>query len=78
MEEKTNSKLEKVLERPRKALERFPTVFLLLVTSGVVMVLFGFEKLFDRISFLNENPVVMIVVGVSILIFTGSLYKKLS
>ena len=69
---------ERIVERPRKSLERFPTIFLLLTTAGVVMVLFGFERLFSVIPFFNNNPILMIILGLGILIFTGQLFKKLN
>jgi len=68
---------ERVVERPRKTLERFPTLFLLLTTAGLVLVLFGFERLFAVIPFFNNNPILMIFLGLGILISTGRLYKKL-
>lgn len=71
-------KVEKILESPRRALERFPTIFLLLVTAGAVLVFFGFERLFDQIPALRENPILMIFAGVAILVLTGKLFKKLS
>ena len=67
----------RIVKKPRKTLERFPTLFLLLTTAGIVLVLFGFERTFDKIAFFHNNPIVMIILGFGILIFTGKLYKKL-
>lgn len=77
IDEVVHQKMDMISERPRKTLERFPTLFLLLTTSGAVLVLFGFERFFDRVTFFRENPLLMIALGVAILIFTGKLYKKL-
>lgn len=77
LEKTATSEFEKAVARPRKALERFPTLFLLLATAGAVLVFFGFERLFDSLPILRDNPLVMIVIGLGLLIFTGRLYKKL-
>jgi len=68
---------ERIVERPRKTLERFPSLFLLLTTMGIVLVMFGFERFFDNIPFFHNNPTIMILLGLGILVFTGRLYKKL-
>jgi len=67
----------KLAQRRQSAFERFPLLFTLLATFGVVATLYGFEHLIDRIHWLANNPVVSLLVGLAILIFTGSLYKKL-
>lgn len=72
-----SGEFERIVERPRKTLERFPAVFLVLTTAGIVLVMFGFERYFDNIPFFHNNPTVMIILGLGILIFTGRLYKKL-
>jgi len=77
LEESLQNTFNKTVNRPRKVLERFPTLFLLLVTAGVVLVLFGFERLFDSIAYFHDNPILMIILGLGILVFTGRLYKKL-
>jgi hypothetical protein len=59
-------------------LKRFPIVFSLLTTFGVATTFLGFEKIVSDISFLDEHPVVMLILGISILAVTGTLYKKLS
>tara|TARA_Y100001935_G_C17090546_1_gene400940 strand:- start:367 stop:615 length:249 start_codon:yes stop_codon:yes gene_type:complete len=69
--------IDRVAEKPRKALSNFPTLFLLLTTAGLVLVLSGFERAFDQIGILRDNPILMITIGLIILIFTGQLYKKL-
>ncbi len=77
IEEAAKNKFNNAVERPRKALERFPTIFLLLVTAGVVLVLSGFERIFDNIPIFRDNPILMVIFGIIILLFTGKLYKKL-
>lgn len=59
------------------AFNRFPLLFTMLTTFGVVTVLYGFEHLIDRISFLADRPIISLLTGLAILAVTGSLYKKL-
>jgi uncharacterized integral membrane protein len=59
-------------------LKRFPVLFALLTTFGVSTTFYGFNKLIDQIAILNNNPLLMLIVGMGILTFTGTLYKKLS
>lgn len=56
---------------------RFPILFILLVTFGFTAALTGAEQILLKIAFLNEHPIIMFVLGVGILIATGTLYKKL-
>lgn len=57
---------------------RFPILFLFLSTFGLVTTLYGFEKIIDQIRFFEENPLMVLVAGIIILIITGSLYKRLN
>jgi len=75
--EKELEKVHRAFERPRRALQRFPTLFLLLVAGGAVMVFYGFQRIFDEIPFLYNHPFIMFFLGIAILVFTGKLYKKL-
>ena len=56
----------------------FPMLFVLLTSFGLVATFYGFEKVIDQIPYFTENPHMILVTGVSILLFTGALYKKLS
>lgn len=55
---------------------RFPALFLLLVTFGVTLTLFGIQRYLEE-SWLNAHPWVAVFLGVVVLTATGSLYKKL-
>ncbi len=57
---------------------RFPLVSALFATFGVVAVFYGFEKIIDRIDFLANHPIVLLISGLVILIVTGTVYKKLN
>jgi energy-converting hydrogenase Eha subunit E len=59
-------------------LKRFPILFSLLTTLGVATTFLGFEKIVSTIPFLDQNPIVMLILGINILAATGTLYKKLS
>jgi hypothetical protein len=62
----------------KSVLTRFPIVFSLLTTFGVATTFLGFEKIVSNIAFLDQHPFVMLILGISILAATGTLYKKLS
>lgn len=59
-------------------LKRFPILFSLLTTFGVATTFLGFEKIVSTIPLFDQNPFVMLILGISILAATGTLYKKLS
>jgi hypothetical protein len=68
----------KVVEGRDKAAVRFPLVFGLLASFGIVSVFYGFEALINKVDWLRDNPWAMLLVGVSTLIATGTAYKKLN
>lgn len=66
------------LDQTRKSVfERFPLLFTLLGSFGLVATFYGFERIIDRIELLAEHPFILLGVGLATLIVTGSLYKKL-
>ena len=60
------------------AFTRFPVVFMLLSTCGLVATLYGFEKVIDEVGFFASHPEMILVVGLVTLAFTGTLYRKLN
>ncbi len=60
------------------AAERFPLFFGLAATFGLVSILYGFEKVIDGIPVLAEHPWILLVAGLTILVATGTAYKKLN
>lgn len=68
---------ERLVHRQRAVFQRWPLVFTLLGTFGFVCTLYGFEHIIDQIDILADNPLLMLGLGVAILAFTGTLYKKL-
>lgn len=57
---------------------KHPLLFGLMTTFGFVSVLYGFEKFIDRIDLLADNPWVLLIIGLLILVATGTAYKKLN
>lgn len=69
--------VDKIVEKRESAFKRFPLLFTLLATFGVVAVLYGFEHLIDNIGFLANNPIILLATGIVTLAITGTLYNKL-
>jgi hypothetical protein len=65
------------IRRRQSAFHRFPLLFTLMATFGLVATLYGFERLIDEVEFLNDNAFILLGVGLITLIITGTLYKKL-
>lgn len=69
--------VKRLAEGRNNAVQRFPLLFTLLTAFGVVATFYGFEHLIDQISWLSENPLILLSVGIGTLVLTGALYKKL-
>ena len=66
------------LAKRRKAVfSRFPLLFTLLGSFGLVATFYGFERLIDRVQLFSDYPVILLTTGLTILVLTGTLYKKL-
>ena len=61
----------------RSIFGRYPTLFSLLSTFGVVSVLYGFDEILNEIPFMHDHPFIPLIGGILILVGTGSLYKRL-
>ena len=70
--------LQKLSEGRDKTAVRFPLVFGLAASFGLVATYYGFEKLIDKVALFSNHPWLILVVGVVILILTGTAYKKLN
>ena len=68
----------KVVERRVSAEQRFPLLFGLLATFGLVSILYGFEKLIDRVDLFVNNPWILLATGVVTLLISGAAYRKLN
>ncbi len=69
--------IHKIVEERVKVETKFPLVFLLVATFGFVAVLYGFEKIIDKIQFFQDQPWWLLITGIIILIISGTTYKKL-
>ncbi|GAC1499902.1 MAG: hypothetical protein NVS1B10_03080 [Candidatus Saccharimonadales bacterium] len=69
--------LKKLIEQRDSVFSRLPIVFTLLGTFGLVATYYGFQHIIERIPLLVNNPFITLGVGLAVLIFTGTLYKRL-
>lgn len=68
----------KLIEPVRRSLfRRFPVTLTLFVTFGIAATFLGIERIITEISWLDEHPTFILLMGLAILIFTGKLYQKL-
>ncbi|MST04412.1 MAG: hypothetical protein EXS49_02510 [Candidatus Pacebacteria bacterium] len=56
---------------------KYPITLSFLVLFGVMSVLHGFDDIIFKIPFFSNHPIFVFILGIVILIFTGSLYKRL-
>lgn len=76
--EDLTAKLNQTFEkRTKPVLSRYPLLFALLVIIGATMMSQGAKELIMEVSFLRTSPLLMFVIGMVLLIITGTLYKKL-
>lgn len=84
----TKSKLDKLSAQEEKILrllrdeqrlvkERFPLAYAVVATVGVAATFSGINKLINRVEYFDQNPLVLIILGLAILVITGAAYKKL-
>jgi hypothetical protein len=59
------------------AFERFPTLFTLLASLGVVATMRGLDLLLQAMPSVYHSPLLLLGFGIGILVLTGTLYKKL-
>lgn len=70
---------EKRVVKARKTyLQKYPLVFAIGSSFGLVSTFYGFEKLIDQVELFNENPWILLATGLALLGFTGAFYNKLS
>ena len=64
-------------KRGRSVFARYPLLFSLLGTFGVVLVIHGFDGVVKNIPVLNDRPALLLAAGILILALTGTLYKRI-
>jgi heme/copper-type cytochrome/quinol oxidase subunit 4 len=69
--EETNNK---VSQKKRSLMRRYPISFSLLIVFGVVAVHDGIKGLIEEFGF-TSHPVMLLVVGIIVLVFTGAIFK---
>lgn len=67
----------RLAESRNNAVAKFPLLFTILTTFGIVATFYGFEHVIDQIEWLSSNPLTLLAVGLGTLLLTGALYKKL-
>lgn len=78
VEERLANKLSDTVSAKRINAEvKHPIFFGLFTTFGFVSVLYGFEKLIDRVDLFVNNPWILLATGVLTLLATGTIYTKL-
>lgn len=77
LKEKETAVITRLAEKRQSVFERFPLLFTMLATFGVAATFYGFERLIDKVDVFSENPFILLGAGISTLIITGTLYKKL-
>lgn len=70
--------IEKVVQKRIQAEAKFPLLIAMAVTFGFVSTLYGFEKMIDRVDLFVNHPWILLIIGVTILGVTGTVYKKLN
>ena len=72
-------KVDKVVDPYRKSVfDRFPALFVLMVSFGVTTTFLGFERVLVSFTWINERPFIILAIGVTTLVLTGTLYKRLN
>lgn len=76
--EEVTAELNKLFhKKSRPFLYRYPVLFALFVIFGATLVSQGIKELIFEVPFFNGHPFVMLIVGILVLIITGTLFKKL-
>jgi len=78
IEQSTQDASKRAKKYRNSAFNRFPMVFVLLSSFGLVATFYGFEKVIDEIPLFVDHPRLILFTGILTLVITGSLYKKLT
>jgi hypothetical protein len=68
--------LRMIQNEQKLAKEKFPLIFALTATFGIVATVSGFGKTIDKIPMLRDHPYILIIIGATVLIITGAVYKR--
>lgn len=71
-------KIMRLLKEERALVQqKFPLPYAFLAFFGFVITWAGLYKIIQDIAWLNDNPVFMVLLGLTILVLTGAAYRKL-
>ncbi len=59
-------------------IKKYPTLFGMMVTIGLIATFLGLEQMLLKLSILNEYPILLFLFGVGLLALTGRFYKKMN
>lgn len=65
-------------EKKKGVFKKYPITFSLLSLSGFALIMYGLEGTFNKIPILQNRPTTVLIMGVLILITTGTVFKRLN
>jgi uncharacterized integral membrane protein len=68
---------ERVLKIQKSYSQKYPSLFTLGGAFGLVATFYGFEKIIDQFTLFQNNPWILLVLGIALLVITGKFYNKL-
>lgn len=75
---KIESNADRVSKPVRNSLiKRFPIVAVLLIAFGVAATVTAAQMIFMQSGFFSNHPWILLILGISILVFMGKLHQKL-
>jgi hypothetical protein len=66
-----------IAPRAKTAFERYPVTFGVLILVGIIALNEGLRGVLKEFGLLDINPAYLLIIGLAILLATGTLYKKL-
>jgi hypothetical protein len=76
--EALNKRVETIIEPGRKSfIRRFPGLFALIIVFGIATTFYAFERLISYFPFLNNNPILILIIGLVTLYLSGKAVKDI-
>lgn len=69
--------IDEIVKQRDGVFAKFPLGFTLLGTFGVITTYYGFGHLLDKFPVFARDPLLTLVLGILILVLTGTIYKRL-
>ena len=71
-------KADKTIQKEwRPIFKKYPLTFTMMSVIGFVATVYGLEGVIDNIEFFHNNPFVVLIIGLLLLLLTGTLFKRL-